>query len=95
MITNLANKLFNHSFTTIGNISPNHINCANAVYKIIDTNFFVYNATNWYLSDKSYRIIIDIGEFKHFTLSYGQFMAYISNIKYTIIDIYQAGAIYI
>lgn len=46
MAINLADRLFSHSFITIGNVLPNHINFAYAAYDIINLNFFAYIATN-------------------------------------------------
>ena len=93
--TNLANKLFSHSLISIGNILCNHINSANATYNTIDIKSFTYIAINRYLFDKFYEIMIDISAFKYSTAGYGQFKAYIKDIKYTTIDISKAGAIYI
>ena len=95
MATNLADRSFSHSLTTIGNVSPNHINSANAACEIIDTNPFAYIATDRYSSDKFYGIMIDTGASKHSTAGYGQFMAYTRDIKYTTIDISKAGAIHV
>ena len=93
--TNLTNRSLSHFFITIGNVSSYYINSANAICKIIDTNSFPYIATDQYLSDKFYKIIIDTGASKHFTAGYGQFMAYTKDIKYTTIDISEAGAIHV
>lgn len=95
MAINLANRLFSHFFITFGNVSPTYINSANATCKIIDKNLFAYIDINWYLFDKFYRTMINTGAFQHFTIGYGQFIAYIRNIKYTIIDIFKADKIYI
>ena len=95
IVTNLADRSFSHFFTTIGNVSSHHINSANAASKIIDTNLFAYIATNRYLFDKFYRIMINIGASKHFTAGYKQFMAYTRDIKYTTIEISKAGAIHV
>ena len=95
MATNLANRSFSHFFITIGNISPNYINSANAACDTIDINLFAYIATNRYLFDKFYAIMIDTGASKHSIVSYGQFMAYTRDIKYTTIDISKVGAIYV
>lgn len=95
MAINLANRSFSHSFITIGNVSSNHINFVNGVCDIINTNLFAYITTNRYLSNKFYKIMIDTGAFKHFIVGYGQFMAYIRNIKDTTIDISKAGVIYV
>ena len=95
MTTNLADRSFSHSLITIGNVLHNYINSANAACDTIDTNPFAYIATDWYLSDKSYGIMIDIGASKHSTVGYGQFMTYTRDIKYITIDISKAGVIHV
>lgn len=95
MTTNLANRLFSQFFITIGNISPNHINSTNTVCDTIGTNLIAYITTNQYLSDKFYRLMIDTNAFKYFTMGYKQFMAFTRDIKYTTIDIFKVGAIYV
>ena len=89
MATALTNGSFNHSLFTIGKVSPN------STCNIINLNFFIYITTYKYLSDKFYRIMIDNNATKHFIADYGQYMAYISDIKDTTIDISQAGVIHI
>ena len=95
MATNLANRSFSHSLTTIGEISLYYINSANAAYKLIDINLFAYIAIDWYLFDKFYRIMIDTGASQHSTAGYGQLIAYTKDIKYTTIDISKASAIHV
>lgn len=68
MVINLPNKLFSHLFITNGKFSPNNNSSANTACEIIDTNFFAYIATNQYLSDKHYRIMIVTDASKHFTV---------------------------
>lgn len=90
MATTFTNKLFSHSFFTISKISPN------ATYNnTIDSDCFTYIATDQYLSDKFYRIMINTNASKHSTVSYGQYIAYIKDIKNTTIDISKADAIYV
>lgn len=93
MAINLANRSFSHFFITISNVSPNHINSANTAYNIIDINPFAYIATDQYLSEKFYKILIDTSVSKHSTIGYGQFMTYTRDIKYTTIDISKTSAI--
>lgn len=92
MITNLANRSFSLFLINIGNVSFNHINSTNATCDKIETNPI---PTNWYLFDKFYEIMIDTNISKHFTVGYGQYMAYKKDIKYTTIDISKIGAIYV
>lgn len=89
--TNLTDRLFSHFFITIGNILSNYINPTNAVYNIINTNFFAYIVTNQFLFDKFHEIIIDINVSKHFIADYKQFMAYTRIIKNTTINISKAS----
>lgn len=70
------------------------MNSPNVACKIININFFAHIATNQYLFNKFYKIMIDTGVSKHSIASYKQFIAYIKDIKYTIIDISKASAIY-
>lgn len=95
MATNLTNRSFSHFFITIGNVSPNHINSANTTCDIINTNLFAYITSDWYLSDKFYWVMINTNISKHFTAGYGQFLAYIKNIKDINIDVSKASAIYV
>lgn len=95
MAIKLANRLFSHFYITIENVSPNGINSANAACGTIDTNLFAYIAINRYLADKFWKIIIDTNVSKHFIASYGQLMAYINDIKFTIIHISKVGAIHV
>lgn len=67
---NLADRSFSHFLIIISKVSPNHINSANAACDIINTDLFAYFATNQYLSDKFYRIIIDTSASKYFTADY-------------------------
>ena len=76
MATKLADRSFSPFFITISNVLSNYINSANAACDTIDTNLFAYIATNWYLFDKFYGIMIVPFAFKHFTTGYRQFMAY-------------------
>lgn len=69
--TTLANKSFSHSLSIIGNISSNIINSVDTNCNTIDLDPFTYIATDQYLSNKFYRIMIDIGASKHSTADYG------------------------
>lgn len=95
MATNLINKLFNNFFITIGNVLLNHINSVNAACDTIDTNIFAHIASNWYLSNKFYEIMINTNASNHFIAAYGQFITYKRDIKYMIIDISKVDAIHI
>lgn len=95
MATNLANRSFSHSLFTISNVLLNYMNSVYPAYDPIDTNLFAYIATNQYLSDKFYQIMINTSASKHSTASYGQLMAYTRNIKNTANDIAKANIVYI
>lgn len=60
MAINFSNKLFSYFFFIITNLIPNDINAANIIYKIINKKFFFYITINQYLSNKFYKIIINI-----------------------------------
>lgn len=95
MAINFADRLFHHSFITIGNISSNNISPANASCNIPNINLFAYIATNQYLSDIFWKIMIDTSVSKHSTAGNGQFMAYTRDIKNMTIHITKGGAIHV
>lgn len=86
MTTNFINRLFSLSLFIISNISLYYINFANTICNIIDTNFMAYVITNQYLSDKFYRIMIDINTSKHSIAGYEQFKTYTRDIKNILIN---------
>lgn len=65
MTTNLANRSFSYFLFTISNVSASSIKSANTNYDIINTNSFVYTATDRYLFDEFYEIMIDTRASKH------------------------------
>lgn len=95
MTTNLANRSFSHFLFIISNILSNHKNSAHAICNLIYKNLYAYIATNQYLSDKFYRIVINTGISKHFIIVYRKQIAYTRNIKNTAIEIAKVDVIHI
>lgn len=93
IVINFTNGLFNHFFIIISKLLFNCFNSANITCKINNTNLFAYITTNQYLSNKFYKIIIDINIIKYFIASYKQFITYTKDIKYMTINIFKVNAI--
>ena len=89
MISNLANRSFEHSLTGTGPVTYN-----DSIIKA-DSDPFIYVATERYTSDKFYGIMIDTGASKHSTAGYRQYLAYKKDNKDTSIDITKAGAVHV
>lgn len=89
LATTLANRSFSYFFFIIDKIS------SNTTCNINDSDFFAYIATNQYLSNKFYRIMIDAGVYKYSITGYGQYMTYTRKIKDTTINISKVVAIYV
>lgn len=60
MAINFSNKLISYFLFIITNLILNDINSANIIYKIINQKFFSYITINQYLSNKFYKIMINI-----------------------------------